>query len=98
MNIKTAGAFVRVLKQPYAWPGGYPLYFIMDDCEALCFECARKEKSRICTAISEKERCGWTVKHVDVNWESTDLYCCHCSKPIESAYGETQQTKGENTQ
>ena len=88
MNIKTPSDFGRALKSPYAWPGGYPLFFICSDGAPLCFNCAKKEGARITDAIRTNSRCGWKVIGVDVNWEDAMLYCDHCSKRIESAYAE----------
>lgn len=85
----TLGEYRAAIRSgPYAWPGGYPLFFICDDGGALCFTCAKKERRNIISSIAWNVRDGWKVAAVDVNWEDTELYCDHCSKPIESAYGE----------
>lgn len=73
----------------YAWPGGYPLFFIMADNEPLSFEAAKENKREIIAAIKEggwdKQ---WTPVAVEVNWEDENLYCAHTGERIESAYGE----------
>jgi len=74
---------------PYAWPGGYPLFFIFSDSEALCFKCARSEYRQISDSIRNHSRDGWQVMYCDVNYEDSSLYCAHCNERIESAYGET---------
>ncbi len=61
----------------YAWPGGYPVYAVMADGEALCPHCARE---------NIRTRCGWHFATFDVKWEGSDLYCDHCGNPIEAAY------------
>ncbi len=71
---------------PYAWPGGYPLYFVTSDGAALCFKCAKNERREIIWAIANNCSNGWKCEGIDVNWEDTDLHCDHCSKPIETAY------------
>lgn len=73
----------------YAWPGGYPLYFITEDGAALSFESARKEFKHIAYAVRfpGSDR-GWRVVACEVNYEDNDLRCEHSGKPIESAYGE----------
>lgn len=87
MNIDKPSDFGKALRQgPYAWPGGYPLYFICDDGAPLSFESARKEGQRICQAIRERSRDGWRVVAVEINYEEPDLICAHSNKPIESAY------------
>lgn len=74
-------------QQPYAWPGGYPLYIVMEDGDSLCTSCAKRNLGQIAMATSQQYRNGWTAAGVEVNWEDTHLTCDHCCKPIESAYG-----------
>ena len=81
--------FGRALKVgPYAWPGGYPLYFITSDGEALSFDAAKENARQICAAIREKSDDGWRVLTCDVNWEDSELTCVHTGKRIESAYAD----------
>jgi hypothetical protein len=54
----------------------------------------RAEYRQISYAVRNNLRDGWRVDAFDINWESPDLYCDHCSKPIESAYGETNEVTG----
>lgn len=90
MTIKTPLDFQKVLKEgPWAWPGGYPLYFVCRDCEPLCFDCAKKNTEQIIEAIHfEKSNEQWEVIGVDINWENDSLICSNCENKIESAYGE----------
>ena len=78
------------IHQPYAWPGGYPKVLITADGGCLCVECARKEFRQICAESFQNTNCGFRVAGVDVNWENTELYCDHCGKRMESAYGEDE--------
>lgn len=73
---------------PRAWPGGYPIFFIMLDGSAMCFDCVRKEFKRIVSDYIGGYDTGWQVDGCNVNWEDTDCVCCHCNKVIPSAYGE----------
>lgn len=84
----TVETFKRDLENKYAWPGGYPTFFITSDGAALCHGCAKKEQERIIESIKEHDRDGWRVAACDVNWEDTNLHCDNCSEQIESAYGE----------
>jgi hypothetical protein len=88
-EIKNAAQFKATLRAGgYAWPGGYPLYFITADGAALSFESARECAREIIGALRDGEkRGGWLVCGCDVNWEDTELYCDHSGKPIDSAYG-----------
>ena len=42
----------QAIRQPYAWPGGYPLYVVMADGEALSIEAARSEFKLVAYATS----------------------------------------------
>ena len=90
MYIKTKEHFLKLIQNGgFVFPGGYPIYFITDDGESLCFSSAIKNKERICDAIENGDRNGWRVVNFDVNWENL-LYCCDCNKRIESAYREDE--------
>ena len=59
----------------YAWPGGYPLYYLDKGNNCLCPACA-----------NENGEFDQPVVAADVNYEDTSLYCDHCSQQIEAAY------------
>ena len=80
--------FKQFIRQPYVWPGGYPLFAIMDDGGTICRHCAKENAKQIIRSTRDGARDSWQCEAVDVNWEDVDLYCDHCGKPIESAYGE----------
>ena len=87
MTINSISDFRKAIHNgPYAWPGGYPLYFITSDGEALSFEAAKQERRSILEALRDHDNSGWRVVDVDVNWEDGDLYCAHTGDRIESAY------------
>ena len=86
-------AVKRTIRQPFAWPGGYPLYAIMDDGGALCVKCLKSEFSLIARSTIQSHNHswpvdGWSAHVIDINWEDAALYCDHCNKRIESAYAE----------
>ena len=78
--------FKEFIRHPYAWPGGYPLYAIMDDGGTICKDCAKSEWRNVCHSMLTNCRDGWLPEAIDVNWESL-IYCDHCGNQIESAYG-----------
>lgn len=80
--------FRRDIRQPYAWPGMYPCYFITSDGGALSFRAARERRREILESIRDDSRDGWRVIGIDVNWEDSFLTCDHTGERIESAYGE----------
>jgi len=72
----------------YAWPGGYPMFFITSDGAALHFDCVRENLRLVSDSVRNNLKDGWQVVAVDVNWEDPELYCDDCSNKIESAYAE----------
>ena len=68
---------------PYAWPGGYPLYFVAHDGEPLSFDAVRDNFRQVLRGYD-----GWRVIGVQVNWEDPELFCAHYGNRIESAYAE----------
>lgn len=74
--------------EAYAWPGGYPIYYVTSDGGVLCPPCVTKEYERIRESSLDNARDGWALDGRGVNYEDPDLYCDHCSQRIESAYAE----------
>ena len=84
----TVSNFRRDLREPYAWPGGYPRYFLTSDGQALSFKAARAERRNILEAIRHRSNDGGRVVGCDVNWEDPQLDCDHTGERIASAYAE----------
>lgn len=87
IRLRAAKEYVR---HPYSWPGGYPKALITADGGCLCADCVKKEWRQICEESFENTNCGFRVAGVDVNYENTELYCDHCGKQMESAYGDSK--------
>ena len=85
---ETLRAVKQAIREPYAWPGGYPLYIVMADGEALSIDSARENWRSICHSTINGFRDGWQAYGAAVNWEDSDLICAHSGAKIESAYGE----------
>lgn len=88
---ETLRAVKRAIREPYAWPGGYPVYVVMHDGAALSCESARKEWRSIVASTLRGSRDGWRAAGTAINWEDPDLYCDHSGVRIESAYAESSQ-------
>jgi len=74
----------------YAWPGGYPMYFITYDGGALSFASVKENLREIIGALRSGNRlCGWYIIGCEINYEDADLYCAHSNERIESAYAES---------
>ena len=85
----TSAQFIKDLDYgAYAFPGGYPRFFVTHDGEALSFESATKNRKLIVSAIEDNDKSGWMVIGCDINWEDGTLRCADSNKPIESAYGD----------
>lgn len=89
MQINSISDFRKAMRHgKYAWPGGYPCYFIARDGGILSFEAAKQEKRNILDSIANGHNDGWRIVAMDVNWEDQFLHCEHTGNPIESAYGD----------
>lgn len=89
MQINTVHDFRRAIRNgAYAWPGGYPLYFVTSDGGVLSFDAARANRRLILESVSAHSNDGWRVIGVDVNWEDDSLYCDDTGARIPSAYGD----------
>jgi len=64
----------------YAWPGGYPMFYLDGEDSVLCPDCANKYHDDIDYVLRPRT--------CDINWEDDSLYCDQCQERIESAYGE----------
>lgn len=88
--IETISDFRAAMRSgPYAWPGGYPLYFVMADGGACSFATAKAERREFLNALAHSHHSDqWRPVAVEVNWEAGDLRCDHSGERIESAYAE----------
>lgn len=77
----------------YAFPGGYPLFYVTKDCETVCPKCVN---ANLPLFIDGRESFhdpvdnSYLITHYDINWECTDMQCANCYNQIESAYGEKE--------
>ncbi len=84
-KIKTVADLKATLRAgPYAWPGGYPLYFILADGESASFNTVKAEFRHICASYLEGDS-AWQVIGCDVNYESV-MRCAISGNLIEAAY------------
>jgi hypothetical protein len=78
---------------PYAWPGGYPLYFVCTNGEAISFNAVRDNWRFVVedNKYMNPPCLGWAFAGVEINWEDAELVCAVTSARIPSAYGEEEQ-------
>ena len=74
----------------YAWPGGYPIFYVCKDNGVLCPTCANDNRKLVDAAKQDNDP-QWDVVAADVNYEDDSLYCDNCSQRIESAYAEPDE-------
>ena len=87
-RVETLRRVKQAIREPYAWPGGYPRFIVMADGEAVSCEAARAEWRQIVYATLHGLRDGWRAVDTCTNWEDTALYCAHTGERIPSAYAE----------
>ena len=86
----------RAIREPYAWPGGYPVYTVMSDGELMCPQCACENFRQIVRDTKERDiRSGWCAEGAEVYWEGADEDCAHCGKALPSAYGDPYEEESE---
>ena len=102
MNKLTKDGFKESLERgAYAWPGGYPTYYVCEDGSVLSFESAYENRDLICEAMQDDQFShvtnnwqsmeeAWRVVAQEINWEDGNLICDHSNKRIESAYAEKE--------
>ena len=77
----------------YAWPGGYPIFYVTDDGACLCPACANGENGSLASENANEEdgaHCGWQLEGYIVHYEGPAETCAHCDRLIESAYGDPE--------
>ncbi len=79
------------IREPYAWPGGYPRYVVLTDGAMLCCDCARAQYRQISWATRANDRNGWGSIGVSIYYENDGSLCAHCGAVLESAYGDVEE-------
>jgi len=74
--------------QAYAWPGGYPIFYIAEDSGVICPKCVQENLELCIGDPGDLFADQWKIIAHEANWENPDLQCDNCNKFIEPAYGE----------
>jgi len=86
-NIESVSDFKATLRAgAYAWPGGYPMFFVTKDGASLSFESAMENFRQIADSIKTGTSDGWLVIGCDINYEDSTLVCDHSGESIPAAY------------
>ena len=76
-------------RSPYAWPGGYPMFAVMDDGGYICHRCVKANYRLIYRDTQADCQSGWNFGESEINWED-EMHCDNCGNQIESAYEVTE--------
>lgn len=74
----------------FAWPGGYPIYYLDRENSTLCAKCATKSLD------DEDGNEGFKPCAFGIHYEGAPIQCEDCNTLIESAYGDPSEEKEEN--
>lgn len=71
--------------------GGYPLYFVCADGEALSFAAVRDNLRQVMGAVADAAAKNWPDKQwqvigIEINHEDGELFCAHTNERIPAAY------------
>ena len=68
-----------IIREPYAWPGGYERIAITDDGGVVCHKCVKSELRQIARSYKGD---GWHVVAADIveSYNEGTLYCNHCER------------------
>lgn len=92
MNHDNVRIVKNIIREPFAFPGGYEKVAICNDGEILCHECCKDNYGSICHSTLHEINDGFNVVGMtteavmyndDID-EDLISYCAHCSK----AFGE----------
>lgn len=73
----------ELIRQPYAWPGGYEKYAVTSDGAALCHVCVKEEVETIMYSTLHRMADGWQVVGLDLDCNTDEsVYCDHCGRDI----------------
>lgn len=67
----------------FAWPGGHEIHYYAKDMGILCADCANAEIMR----TIDPDDAQFYIVGSDINYEDDRVYCDHCNRQIEPAYG-----------
>lgn len=71
---------------PYAWPGGYPLFFVMADGAPVSFRGILLEWRNVASDTMAGSGSCWQPIALEVNYETVGLFCEITGELIPAAY------------
>jgi hypothetical protein len=81
--MKTLSDIKQAIRNPYAWPGGYPISIITNDGAALCPFCAKDNSRSICHDTMKGWKTGWDCAGISILWEGGNT-CDQCNACLDA--------------
>ncbi len=73
----------NLIREPFAWPGGYEKFAITSDGEYLCHQCVKKEFKTILHSTLFSYSDGWQVAALEAECNTdSETICSHCYRVI----------------
>ena len=82
-NANNVELLKSIIRQPFAWPGGYERAALMNDGGIVCWKCCQDEYRNILDSTRNECRDGWQVIGqvvIGMDYDETGEYCAHCNK------------------
>jgi hypothetical protein len=85
------------IRHPYTSVGSYPVYVLLNEDGMICPGCARDCYREISRSTRERSHDGWRLADMPVTvfWEGNET-CSHCSKQLDSAYGDPDSEENDD--
>ncbi len=82
--------------EKYAWPGGYPIGYLVDDSEYLCAQCVNDPTNPVHAGGNAD---GWRIEGMQILEGSAEDYdgriaCAHCQRVLVAGYVVVENTPG----
>ncbi len=87
--MKQAGKELGKPWPAYAWPGGYDMFYIMDDGGTLCAKCMNDESNPIHFEgdLEDNSNDGWKVIGVSATCNTdSEVRCDHCNVILQTEW------------
>lgn len=73
----------QLIRQHFAWPGGYEIFFVTPDSEVICVDCARYNYREIARDRRNRQNTGWLIRWAETtNDLDESIDCDQCGRKI----------------
>ena len=71
-----------IIREPFAWPGGYEKIAFMNDGGLVCYKCLKEEYQNVLHSTKFEYQDGWEVVGVVLSNELENCSCDHCNRSL----------------